>query len=92
MFKNYADYQNHAPLVGTEIPTEALIVGLADRYDALRSRRPYKEAYGHEKTLAVLKNDDLSGINGRDWYGSEIWQVFEKHHLRFKDVFEHMQN
>ena len=92
VFKDYADYQNHAPLAGTEIPTEALIVGLADRYDALRSRRPYKEAYDHEKTLAVLKNDNLSGINGCDWYGSEIWQVFEKHHLRFKDVFEHMQN
>ncbi len=92
VFKDYADYQNQAPLAGTEIPTEALIVGLADRYDALRSRRPYKEAYGHEKTLAVLKNDDLSGINGCDWYGSEIWQVFEGHHLHFKEIFEGGQN
>jgi len=54
--RDYADYQNHAPLSGTEIPTEALIVGLADRYDALRSRRPYKEAYSYEKTLAALRN------------------------------------
>jgi len=84
--RDYADYQNHAPLSGTEIPTEALIVGLADRYDALRSRRPYKEAYSHEKTLAVLTKDDRSGINGGEWYGDEIWHVFEKHHLRFKEV------
>jgi hypothetical protein len=92
VFKDYMEYQNHAPLSGVEIPTEALIVGLADRYDALRSRRPYKEAYSHEKTLAVLTKDDLSGINGAEWYGEEIWGLFEKQHLRFKEVFEGMQN
>jgi HD-GYP domain-containing protein (c-di-GMP phosphodiesterase class II) len=92
VFKECADYQNHAPLSGAEIPTEALIVGLADRYDALRSRRPYKDASSHEKTLAVLTKDDRSGINGCDWYGEEIWHVFEKHHLRFKEVFGGMQN
>ena len=92
LYKDYAEYLNNAPLSETEIPTEALIVGLADRYDALRSRRPYKEAYSHEKTLAVMTNDDRSEIRGCDWYGPEIWGVFEKHHLHFKGVFEHMQN
>ena len=67
-------------------------MGLADRYDALRSRWPYKEAYTHEKTLAVITDDDRSGISGYDWYGEDIWGVFEKHHLGFKDVFERMQN
>jgi HD-GYP domain-containing protein (c-di-GMP phosphodiesterase class II) len=90
--RDYRDYQNHAPLSGTEIPTEALVVGLADRYDALRSRRPYKDAYSHKKTLTVLTKDDRSGINGAEWHGDKIWHVFEKHHLRFKEVFEGMQN
>ncbi len=71
---------------------QALIVGLADRYDALRSRRPYKDAYPHEKSLAVLEKDDRSGINAGQWYGEKIWHVFEKHHLRFKEMFEGMQN
>ena len=65
-------------------------MGLADWYDALRSRRPYKEAYSHERTLAVLTKDDHSGITGGEWYGDEVWHVFEKHHLRFKEVFEGM--
>ncbi|MFC1881441.1 HD-GYP domain-containing protein [Thermodesulfobacteriota bacterium] len=90
--RDYADYQNYAPLSGAEIPTEALVVGLADRYDALRSRRPYKDTYSHEKTLAVLTQDDRSGINGAEWHGDKIWHVFEKHHPRFKEVFEDMQN
>ena len=64
----------------------------ADRYDALRSRRPYKEAYSHETTLAMMTDDERSEIGGCDWYGPEIWGVFEKHHLRFKDVYERMQN
>ena len=68
------------------------ILDCSDRYDALRSRRPYKEAYTHEKTLAVMTDDDCSGISGYDWYGEDIWGVFEKHHLGFKDVFESMRN
>jgi hypothetical protein len=90
--KDYAGYLNNTPLSETDIPTEALIVGLADRYDALRSRWPYKEAYSHEKTLAVMTDDERSGISGYDWYGEDIWGVFEKHHLQFKDVFESMRN
>jgi HD-GYP domain-containing protein (c-di-GMP phosphodiesterase class II) len=61
-------------------------VGVADRYDALRSRRPYKEAYSHEKTLAVMTKDDRTGIPGAQWYGETIRQVFEKNHLRFKKI------
>jgi HD-GYP domain-containing protein (c-di-GMP phosphodiesterase class II) len=90
--RDYADLKKNAPLSGKEIPTEALIVGLADRYDALRSRRPYKEAYSHEKTLAVLTEDDRLGTCGVEWYGDEIWQVFERHHRHFKEIFEGGQN
>jgi HD-GYP domain-containing protein (c-di-GMP phosphodiesterase class II) len=90
--KDYTEYQDNAALSGQDIPIEALIVGVADRYDALRSRRPYKEAYSHEKTLAVMTKDDRSGISGAQWYGDDIWQVFAKNHLRFKKIFEGMQN
>lgn len=48
-------------LIGDEIPLEARIVAIADVYDALRSKRKYKEAYSHRKSFDILVND--SGIH-----------------------------
>jgi len=41
-------------LSGTSIPLSARIVALADVYDALRSRRPYKEPMSHAKARAII--------------------------------------
>lgn len=41
-------------LSGTEIPLSARIVALADVYDALRSRRPYKEPMSHTKARTII--------------------------------------
>ncbi len=41
-------------LAGEMIPLAARIVALADVYDALRSRRPYKEPMPHEKARSIL--------------------------------------
>ncbi len=41
-------------LKGTEIPLAARIVALADVYDALCSKRPYKDPLPHEKSKAII--------------------------------------
>ena len=41
-------------LKGEQIPLSARIMTLADVYDALRSRRVYKEPYSHEKSMTLL--------------------------------------
>lgn len=41
-------------LAGEEIPLAARIMAAVDVYDALRSQRPYKEGFSHEKSLAII--------------------------------------
>lgn len=42
-------------LSGEDIPLSARIMALPDVYDALRSRRPYKEALTHEKAIEIIR-------------------------------------
>ena len=42
-------------LSGEEIPLSARIMALADVYDALRSKRVYKEAFSHEESCAIIE-------------------------------------
>jgi putative two-component system response regulator len=45
-------------LNGEAIPLAARIMTIADQYDALRSARPYKEAFSHERACAILLEGD----------------------------------
>lgn len=44
-------------LVGETIPVVARIAALADVYDALAHRRPYKDAWTHEKTVELIAQE-----------------------------------
>ncbi len=45
-------------LKGTEIPLSARIVALADVYDALTSRRRYKEGFSHEEAVSLIVKEE----------------------------------
>jgi putative nucleotidyltransferase with HDIG domain len=42
-------------LSGEHIPLASRIIHVADAYDAMTSPRPFREAYGHERAVRVLK-------------------------------------
>jgi response regulator RpfG family c-di-GMP phosphodiesterase len=45
---------------GEEIPLSARIMAIADVYDALRSKRVYKEAYSHEKSREIIVSSKVT--------------------------------
>lgn len=45
-------------LSGDDIPIYAQAVGLADAYDALTTKRVYKDAFSHEKALNMILNGE----------------------------------
>ena len=52
---NGTGYPDH--LKGTRIPLEARIMALADVFDALISKRYYKEQMSYDEAFAIIKND-----------------------------------
>ncbi|UCD29090.1 MAG: HD domain-containing protein [Planctomycetota bacterium] len=52
-----------AGLAGDGIPLPAQILAVADVYDALTSRRPYKLGYGHEAAAAFIREQSGSRFN-----------------------------
>lgn len=44
-------------LSGKEIPLSARIMALVDAYDAIRSKRPYKDAVSHLDTVQIIQRD-----------------------------------
>lgn len=41
-------------LKGSQIPVSARVMAIADVYDALTSRRPYKEPFSHKKAMSII--------------------------------------
>lgn len=64
-------------LRGDEIPISAQVAALADCYDALVSKRIYKNAYTHEEAIAML----LSGKCGA--FNPLLYQCLQKAESRF---------
>jgi len=66
---------------GINIPLSARIMAVADVYDALRSKRHYKEGFSVEKSVAIMQEGSGSHFD------SQIIEVFLEHIDEIEAVF-----
>ena len=67
-------------LAGEDTPLPGRILALADVYDALTSKRCYKDAYSHEKSAAII-------IEGRGThFDPDVVDAFQAREAEFIDV------
>lgn len=76
---NGSGYPNN--LKGEDIPVSGRIVSIADIYDALRSKRPYKKALEHEEACAQMEKE-------RNRFSPEVYRAFLECSNEFKRLFE----
>ncbi len=73
-------------LKGKEIPISGRIVSICDVYDALRSPRPYKPAYDHEKTIAIMRHGDKRTYPQK--FDPDLLRLFLTNEAEFKQIYE----
>lgn len=72
-------------LAGEKIPLSARIVAVADVYDALRSKRVYKDALPHEQCVSLIA--EASGTQ----FDPRLVEVFLQIEDRFRQLADQMQ-
>ena len=73
-------------LKGEAIPLTARIVNICDQYDALLSRRPYKQAYAYEKVLEIITVGD--GRTLPSHFDPAVLGAFQQCNGRLREIFE----
>ena len=72
-------------LSGEAIPLSARIVAIADVYDALRSKRPYKIPFSHQQAVDII-------LEGRGMhFDPELIMLFESIHHEFDQIWYSLQ-
>ena len=75
-------------LCGEAIPLSARVMAIADVYDALRSRRPYKEAYGHDDAVRIIMHGD--GRTSPKHFDPRVLSAFVSARAAMRDIYQEM--
>ena len=73
-------------LKGEEIPLEGRIMNNADQYDAMRSERPYKVAFDHDKTVNIIVKGD--GRTMPEHFDPEVLAAFKESAEELRKIYE----
>jgi len=71
---------------GEQIPISARIVTIADVYDALRSKRPYKPAFSEETTVDIMMSESV------ERFDPEAFEIFLELRSEFNQVYEEVHD
>ncbi len=71
---------------GEEIPVSARLVALADVYDALRSKRPYKDAMSHDAACRIIAE------GAGKHFDPAVIETFIQVHREFEAISEQYLN
>jgi len=69
-------------LKGDETPLSARIIAVVDVYDALTSKRPYKDSFTHKKSIDIMKKEAVR-------FDPEIFKNFLENHGEFNSIRLH---
>jgi len=75
-------------LRGDSTPIEARITTLGDVYDALRSKRPYKPAFDHDKTMGIIIEGD--GRTMPEHFDPQLIEIFSSQHESFRGIYDQL--
>jgi putative two-component system response regulator len=73
-------------LKGEEIPVEGRIMYLIDKYDTLRSRRPYKPPFRHEAAVLILTKGDYG--TRPEHFDPKLLGIFTSCEESFRNIFD----
>lgn len=73
-------------LAGEEIPLSARIMSICDVYDAIRSKRSYKQAIDHDETVDIIRNGD--GRVQPSHFDPAVMNAFLNNESEMREIFE----
>lgn len=78
-------------VAGEEIPMSARIVAIADVYDALRSARPYKPAFSHDKTIRIMLNGG-GRIEADGQFDPQLLDIVRARHGELAAIYDRLRD